>query len=299
MNAGLGGESAFADIRRVAVGRAIEQIVERMRDARELAERVLRHADVEFVGEFGFQLQRRDDGNEIGVAAALAEPVERALDLARAGAHCGERIRHRLLGVVVRVNANMIAGNFRADLADDLFDLVRQRAAVGVAQHDPARAFVVSGLGAGKRVGRIGLVAVEEMLAIEQHFAALGLGRAHAVADRGEVFLLGGLERDAHVIVPGFGDEADGVGFGRQHRGKPRIVGGRTARPPRHAERGDFRARRPLFSKEARIGRIGAGIAGLDIIDAELVEHARDRKLVGKREIDAVGLRAVAQRGIE
>ena len=47
------------------------------------------------------------------------------------------------------------------------------------------------------------------------------------------------------------------------------------------------------------VGRIGAGIAALDIIDAELVEHAGDRDLVGEREVDAVHLRAVAQGGVE
>ena len=47
------------------------------------------------------------------------------------------------------------------------------------------------------------------------------------------------------------------------------------------------------------IGRIGARIAAFDIIDAEFVEHAGDRQLVGEREIDAIGLRAVAQRGVE
>ena len=47
------------------------------------------------------------------------------------------------------------------------------------------------------------------------------------------------------------------------------------------------------------VGRIGAGIAALDIIDAEIVEHAGDRQLVGQREVDAIGLRAVAQRGVE
>ena len=45
--------------------------------------------------------------------------------------------------------------------------------------------------------------------------------------------------------------------------------------------------------------RIGAGIAGFDVIDAKIVEHVSDRKLVGQREIDAVGLRAVTQRGVE
>ena len=38
------------------------------------------------------------------------------------------------------------------DLADDLLHLVRQRAAIGVAEHDPARAFVVGRLGAGERI---------------------------------------------------------------------------------------------------------------------------------------------------
>ena len=53
------------------------------------------------------------------------------------------------------------------------------------------------------------------------------------------------------------------------------------------------------LGEQLRVGRIGAGIAALDIVDAELVEHADDGELVGQREIDAVGLRAVAQRGVE
>ena len=54
-----------------------------------------------------------------------------------------------------------------------------------------------------------------------------------------------------------------------------------------------------LLGEEFGIGGIGAGIAALDVVDAELVEHAGDQLLVMQREIDAVGLRAVAQRGIE
>ena len=119
VDAGLGGERALADIGRVAVGRAVEHLVERVRGMREALELLVRHADVEAVGEFRLELQRRDDRDEIGVAAALAEPVERALDLARAGAHRGERIRHRLLGVVVGVDADMVAGDRLDHLADD------------------------------------------------------------------------------------------------------------------------------------------------------------------------------------
>ena len=61
----------------------------------------------------------------------------------------------------------------------------------------------------------------------------------------------------------------------------------------------NFALERPPLGEQARVGRIGAGIAGLDIVDAELVEHARDGELVGEREVDAVRLRAVAQRGVE
>ena len=155
MDAGLGGEGAFADIGRVAVGRAVEHLVERMRDVGERLQLFVRHADIEVLRKLGLELQRRDDRDQIGVAATLAEPVERALDLARAGAHRGERIRHRLLGVVVGMDADMVARDHLANFADDLFHLVRQRAAIGVAQHDPARAFVVGRLGAGQRISGI------------------------------------------------------------------------------------------------------------------------------------------------
>ena len=33
-------------------------------------------------------------------------------------------------------------------------------------------------------------------------------------------------------------------------------------------------------ANSSRVGRVGAGIAALDIVDAEFVEHARDRELV-------------------
>jgi hypothetical protein len=46
--------------------------------------------------------------------------------------------------------------------------------------------------------------------------------------------------------------------------------------------------------EEFRIERIGAGIAALDIIDAETVEQRRDMPFVGERKIDARHLRAVA-----
>jgi hypothetical protein len=40
-------------------------------------------------------------------------------------------------------------------------------------------------------------------------------------------------------------------------------------------------------------------VATFDIVDAEIVQHMGDDLLVMKREIDAIGLRAIAQRGVE
>ena len=120
MNAGLGGEGAFADIGRVAVGRAVEPLVERVRDMRRASASCASDTPISKRSRvFRLQLQRRDDGNQIGVAAALAQAVERALDLARAGAHRGEGIGHRLLGVVVGVDGDVVAGDRLAHRADD------------------------------------------------------------------------------------------------------------------------------------------------------------------------------------
>ena len=250
--------------------------------------------------KFLLQLQGRDQRTEIGVAAALAEPIQCALDLAHAGADRGQRVGNGLLGVIVGVDAEIGAGHVFDDLADDLLDLVGHGAAIGVAQHDPARTGIVSRLRAGQRILRVRFVAVEKMLAVDQRFAALGLGRRNAVADRGEVLLVGGLQRDANVIVPRLRDEADRVGLGIQQAGETGIVRRRAARPACHAERGKRRVRQfRTLGKEFRVGRIGAGIAALDVIDAELVEHAGDDLLVVHGEVDAVHLRAVAQRRIE
>ncbi len=182
---------------------------------------------------------------------------------------------------------------------DDRFDLVRQRAAVGVAEHHPARA--LARRRPWRRRARIADWPCSRRRNARSRAAPRGPWpwRRHAVADRGEVLLLGGLERDPHVIVPGLGDEADGVGLGVEQRRQPRIVRGRAAGPPRHAEGREGRVELALLGEQLGVGRIGARIAALDVVDAEIVEHLGDRELVAEREIDAVGLRAVAQRGVE
>ena len=156
---------------------------------------------LEAVGIIRFQHQGRDDRGEIGIAAALAEPVQRALDLARTGAHRGERIGDRLLGVVMGMNADIGAWHVLDHVTDDGLDLMWHGAAVGVAQHHPARTGLVGRPGAGEREIGVLLKAVEKVLAVDHHLAACGLCRVDAVADGSKVLLIRGLKRDADMIA--------------------------------------------------------------------------------------------------
>src|SRR5262249_44412574 len=51
--------------------------------------------------------------------------------------------------------------------------------------------------------------------------------------------------------------------------------------------------------EEGGVGRVGAGIAALDIVDAERVEQRGNGDLVLDGEVDAGRLLTVAQRGVE
>ena len=137
------------------------------------------------------------------------------------------------------------------------------------------------------------------MLAIDHRLAAGGDRRLHAFGDAFEIFLERAAERDMDMVVPGLGDKDDRVGVGGEKRREARIVGGGAARPLGHAEGGEARALGRLPLEEFGVERVGAGIAALDIVDAEPVEHGGDVALVLEREIDARRLRAVAQGRVE
>src|SRR6185312_1593132 len=117
--------------------------------------------------------------------------------------------------------------------------------------------------------------------------------------DHLEILLEADSERRRDVEVPGLADEARDRRAAAQRRGEAGIVGGTAPRAAGHAEGGNARmreARRAL--EEGVVRRVGARPATLDRVDAELVELARDRRLVGGSEIDPLRLRPVAQRRV-
>jgi hypothetical protein len=163
----------------------------------------------------------------------------------------------------------MRAGNDLRDLAHDRIDLVGQRAAVGVAEHDPAGTLLIGGAGAGESVGRIGAIAVEEMLAVEQRLLALGARGGDRLADGIEIVVVRRPERDTHMVIPRFGNEADGGGRGVEQRLQPGIIGERAADALHHAEGGEGGGELAVFGEKGGVGRVGAGIAALDVVEPE------------------------------
>ncbi len=112
------------------------------------------------------------------------------------------------------VNAEVGSGHPFRHGTDDVGNFGGHGAAIGVAEHDPARAGIMGRPGAGQGVFRVGLEAIEEMLAVDQHFLAGENGGFHGLADGVEIFLVGAAQGDAHVVVPGLRHEADGFGMG-------------------------------------------------------------------------------------
>ena len=170
----------------------------------------------------------------------------------------------------------MLARHMARDLADDALDLVRQRAAIGVAEHDPARAGLVGGPGAGQRIVGIGLVAVEEMLAVEHRLAARAR-RPRATLSRIalEVLLQRAAERDVDVVVPALATKQIASASASSRAARPgSLAAERPARlvMPKAVKRAALRA---LRSKKSVSSGLAPGIAALDIVDAEPVEQRR------------------------
>ena len=109
----------------------------------------------------------------------------------------GERVGDGAAGVVVGVDAERDARQRFADDGERGADLRRQRAAVGVAQHQALGARVGGRAQAVERVAGVEREAVEEVLGVEQHALAGADEERDRVGDHREVLLA----RDAHDLL--------------------------------------------------------------------------------------------------
>ena len=168
VHAALVGEGALADEGLVVAQRQIGEFGDEAADAGQAGK--LLGADG---GVAELQFQVGDDAGKVGVAAALAVAVHAALHVGGAGLDRGQGIgRRRRSPVVVGVDADD-AIEAAPHLADDLDQAAGQRAAVGIAQAEHVGAGVAGGFQRPQGVGRIGRVAVEEVLGVVDHFLAV------------------------------------------------------------------------------------------------------------------------------
>ncbi len=167
VQAALVGEGGAADVRRVRRDRHVADVGDEVGGLGEPLE--LRRVERR---QTHLELKGGDDGDEVGVAAALAVAVDRALHLARAGVDGDQAVGDRAVAVVVDVHADPRrdgAGHRGHGAGDGR----RQRGAVGVAQAEDLGAGLLGGAQGGERVTRVVGVGVEEVLGVVDHVLAL------------------------------------------------------------------------------------------------------------------------------
>ena len=185
-------------------------------------------------------------------------------------------------------------GTRRADLLEELADVLGRRVADRVGQVDRRRAMLDGGLDdAAQEVA----VAARRILRRELHIVGVAAREADAVHDLLET----GLARDAQlaleVEVRGGEEGVNAAAF----RGLERPGGFVDVGLAAAGERGDDRP--PDFRRDLpgrfRVGRRGDREAGLDDVHAQRIERARHAQLRRHVHREARRLLAVAQRGVE
>src|SRR5699024_1213636 len=152
-------------------------------------------------------------GEDVGVASAFAVAVDATLYVLRSRGDGGHGVGHGAAGIVMSVDAQGAAGA-GGDLGDDLVHPFRKHAPVGIAQGDD----VGSGLhrGGHRAQGVVGVVAVavEDVLGVQDHAAALVTQVADGVGDHRQVLLPAGAQGAFHVPDVTLGHECDDRGLG-------------------------------------------------------------------------------------
>ena len=244
----------------------------------------------------GAHFERHHDLFERRVAGALADAVDRALDLPRAGLHGGQRVRDGQAEIVVAVRRqDRAVADARAHGREHALDIGRQRVADRVGQVDRRRA------GVDRRLGDLAEereVAARRILRRELHVVAIrrARGRRPTRPARGTA-----RAADAQLVFEvnvGGGEEDVNA---RARRLRQRRPGAIDVRRDRAGQAGDDR---PPHGAGNGAHRLEVAIrrdreAGLDDVHAEAIELLRQAQLLGRGHAEAGRLLAVAKRRVE
>ena len=248
---------------------------------------------------------------EVGVAAALAVAVDRALDVAHAGRDRRQRVGHRELRVVVGVDAPetsrgaavaAVLGRARTSSARRSRRARRSgcRRSCRTGRASARRRRERPGAWPGRRPGR----PCSRRRSARRRRPPRGR-RAHGKATESATmarFSSGVAPRTSRtwssqllpkIVTTGVSAATRASRFGSV---SARLVRWRVE--PKAARRRVLPVDRLGGGEEVDVLGVGARPAALDVGEAELVEPARDLDLVGEREDEALALRAVAQRRV-
>src|SRR5262249_19178134 len=149
-----------------------------------------------------------NDRHQVGVAAALADAVDRALNLIGTFGDGGQRVGHADSAIVMAMDTNLDLERL-AGLLDGGGDFLGKRAAVGVAEDDGRRPSVLRGAQRLQSIVGIFPEAVEEMLCIVENFAADCLAVGYRVGNHLQILFEGRSEDLLDMQVPGLADEGN------------------------------------------------------------------------------------------
>ncbi len=287
------GESVLADDGLVVLHR-------KRRDGRDEARGARDHRGVDVRPERHHVVARLDRHHDLfqrRVARPLAKPIDGAFDLACARLHAGEAVGDGQPQIVMAVGGKdhpLCAGHALAQHGDDVYEFIRHRVAHRVGDVDGGRAGLDRGLHDAAQIVGFGPRRVHgRPFDIVDEIARAGDGGGHRLVN-----LIGvhielvlpvqrrgsdeGVDAAALRIADGFAGAVDVVGMGAGEAGDHGVPGAP----------GDFRDRLEIAD-----GR--GGKAGLDDIDAHLVENFGNLHLLFEVHGCAGTLLAVAQRRVE
>jgi hypothetical protein len=292
------GERGRAYVRLVRVRAEVGDLGDSVRDPHHL-----RQAFVRDHVQAHLRDQPADHGEDVGIAGTLPVAVRGALDVGSARGHRRQRVGYRAAGVVLGVDAEPHAGP-PPDVGDDLLHAHRQHAAVGVTEDADVSAGGSCGLEHPDAVAGIVLVAVEEVLAVQEHATPGRAQERDRVAHHRQVLVQRGAQRLLDMPDVGLGHQRGHRCTRVDQRLHLRVVLDGHAGPAGGAERHHHRVLEHELAvcgarEELGVLGHGSGPAALDEPDADLVEEPGHRQLVGHRVGDALALRSVAQRGVE
>ncbi len=134
------------------------------------------------------------------------------------------------------------------------------------------------------------------MLGVENHFVHPLLYEGDRIGNDFEIRFFADPQIIPHVKVPGFSNQGHDRSIRIEKYLKVEILGGLRRRLAGRAEGGDpgpFELQPLHLLKKIRVARIGAGIASLDVIDAEFDQLLGDPELIFQGERDILGLAAI------